>query len=223
MATNIKVEGIYDQRTLKLLKEKGLRYFGFNFSPMSFNFIQEYVFLEQLIPLLDSKDSIHLHFNRSDDPMITKVLNDLRAAGVLFDNIYIECDEWSLLPEEINSKYYLNYDSQLDLKNYIGPHFSGLILDFSQLEDLFHKGVLNSFISNFYTRCSSILKDDKKIILKVDWTSNILPSLIEYFDFDLISLPINSKIEICYRNVDLNKLKVEMDLMSKSAFQANKF
>lgn len=223
MGQDFKIEGIYDQRTLKLLKQKGLRDFGFNFSPRSFNFIQEHIFLSDLVPLLDPLDRIHLHFDRSNDPMIKKVLEDLKKSGVSGENVFIDCDEWSDSPESLGINYYLTYHANLDLKACQGSHFSGMIFDFSYFEELHHKNILNNFISNFYTHFSKVLTEDKKIILRVDWNNNIMPSLFDYFDFDLMSFSINSKIEICYRNVDLKKLTAEMDLINKNKNSIDRF
>lgn len=223
MDHDLKIEGIYDQRTLKLLKDKGLRDFGFNFSPKSFNFIQEHVFLNELVPLLEPKDRLHLRFTRSNDPMIEKVIKDTTASGIARENIYIECDEWSDSPEKLGVHYYLNHHSQLDLNQCKGDMFAGIIFDFSYFEELHSRGVLNNFITNFYTHFTKVLTKDKKIILKADWNNNIFPSLFDYFDFDLLSLSINSKIEVCYRNVDLNKLTKEMDLIEKTINSDNSF
>lgn len=102
-------------------------------------------------------------------------------------------------------------------------HFKGLIFNFSFFEELHHRGVLKNFITNFYTHYGRFLNEEKKIILKVDWTDNVFPSLFEYLDFDLMSFSINSKIEICYRNVDLKKLTSEMDLIKHNIAHTNDF
>jgi hypothetical protein len=67
------------------------------------------------------------------------------------------------------------------------------------------------------------LNNEKKIILRIDWNSNVFPSLFDYFDFDLMSFPINSKIEICYRNVDLKKLTSEMAHVEKNKNSLTRF
>lgn len=216
MAQNLKIEGIYDQRTLKLLKSKGIRDFGFNFSPKSFNFIQEHVFLNELIPLLEPKDKIHLHFSRINDPMIQKVILDLNKAGVLKDNIFIDCDEGTEKSLEIGVNYYLNYNPELSLAACSSPYFCGMIFNFSFFEDLHRRGILNNFIANFYTHFKSHLTEDKQIVMRIDWNDNVFPSLFDYFDIDLMSFSINDKIEVCYRNVDLKKLTVEMELIEKN-------
>ena len=223
MTQNFKIEGIYDQRTLKLLKAKGLRNFGFDFSPKSFNFIQEHVFLNELIPLLDPLDRIHLHFIRSNDPMIVKVIADLQKVGIQKENIYIDTDEWDKEALNLSVNYYLNYYPELDLNFCNSPQFSGLIFHFSFFEELHHRGVLKNFIMNFYTHFKNYLTEDKQIILRVDWNDNVFPSLFDYLDFDLMSFSINSKIEICYRNVDLKKLTTEMDLIEKNKIMSKDF
>lgn len=216
MAQNLKIEGIYDQRTLKLLKSKGLRDFGFNFSPKSFNFIQEHIFIEQLIPLLDPKDRVHLHFAKVSDPMIQKVLMDLKKGGIQSENIFIDCEDGTEKSSEHGVNYFLNYTPELPISACESELFCGLIFNFSFFEDLHHRGILNNFIANFYTHFRRHLSEDKQIVLRIDWNDNVFPSLFDYFEIDLMSFSINDKIEVCYRNVDLKKLTQEMDLIEKN-------
>ena len=78
-------------------------------------------------------------------------------------------------------------------------HEEGLLWSFSQ-----------SFAQKFYLPPHTHRKQDvvdRQIIVALDWYENIFPSIIEHFDFDLWSLPINQKIEVCYRNVDLKKFE----------------
>lgn len=220
MGQKIRIEGIYDQRTLKHLKQKGLKDFCFDFSPKSFNFIQEYVFLEQLLPQFDSTDKIFLHFSRSNDPMISKLILDLKKSGQSLTNVYFEFDEWSetVKPANFEQNYLLNFSKDLDLSKMIGPHFKGFIFNFDFFEELHHKNLLTPFSSNFFTRFHSNLTPESLMLLRIDWSSNLINSLFDIFDFDLVSLPINSKIEVCYRNVDLKKLTSEMEVLHKNSF-----
>jgi hypothetical protein len=223
MDQKFKIEGIYDQRTLKLLKSRNIRDFGFNFSPTSFNFIQEHVFLEELIPLLDPKDRIYLHFTRSNDPMIKKVLLDLKKVGIDSQSIYVECDEWSESPVNLGVKYFLNYFPELDVKNCDSDNFSGIIFKFSFFEDLQRRGILNNFIANFYTHFKKYLSEEKRIVLKIEWNDNVFSSLFDFLDIDLMSFSINSQIEVCYRNVDLKKLASEMEIIKTNKDFSNNF
>lgn len=211
MNNRLRVEGLYDSRTLKFLKGLGINQFTFDFNPRSFNFIQEYVFVEQLIPLLSTHDLITISFPRSNDPMIIKVLGDLKKYGFDLKNVRLDCSEWPVSAHEMNVPYYLNYTPQLDMTAVKSQNFKGFIFDYSLFEGMKSEGVLRAFASNYYTRFG-VIASNVETILKVHWRDNIFPSLVDLFDFNTLSLPINTDIEVCYRNVDLKKLQKEMDV-----------
>ncbi|MBP9681633.1 MAG: hypothetical protein KBD76_09525 [Bacteriovorax sp.] len=220
MEQKLRIEGIYDQRTLKHLKQKGLKDFCFDFSPKSFNFIQEYVFLEQFLNFLDPTDRIFFHFTRSNDPMVNKLIEDLKKSGISLSHVYFEFDEWTseMTPLNFKYNYLLHYAHNIDLALDIGENFKGFIFHFHFFEELHLKNILIQFTNNFYTRFNSQLKKDHLLLLKIDWHSDLLSSLFDLVEFDLLSCPINSKIEVCYRNVDLKKLTSEMEFLKKNQF-----
>lgn len=220
MVNKVRIDGIYDQRTLKHLKLCGIKSFCFDFSPKSFNFIQEHVFLEQIIPQLSDTDRIFVHFNRSNDPMINKLTDDVLKTGFNLSNLYFEFDEWAtdMVPAHFKYNYLLHFSSDQDTAKGIGKNFCGFTFDFSFFEDLFQKNLMHQFSSNFYTRFGTKINESHFLILKMRWKSNIIASLFDFFEFNLLTMPINSDIEICYRNVDLKKLSAELVL-----FKGNKF
>ncbi len=218
MEQKLRIEGIYDKRTMKHLKDQGLKDFCFDFSPKSFNFIQEYVFLEQILNLLDSTDRIFLRFARSNDPMVGKLIDDLRKSGHTLGNVFFEFDEWSkeVSALDFSFNYLLNFSKDSDPTKLMGKNFKGFSFNFEFFEELHRSNLLNNFASNFFTRYSSRINDDCLMLLKIDWHHNLLASLFDLFEFDLLSFPINSKIEVCYRNVDLKKLNSEMEVLQKN-------
>jgi hypothetical protein len=218
MEQKLRIDGIYDKRTLKHLKTLGLKDFCFDFSPKSFNFIQEYVFLEQILNLLEPKDRIFLHFSRSNDSMVFKLIEDLKKMGHSLKNVYFEFDEWSseVNPIDFSYNYLLNFTKDSDSAKLIGENFKGFIFNFEFFEVLHRSNLLHNFASNFYTRYQSKLGENNLMLLKIDWHNNLLTSLFDLFEFNLLSFPINSKIEVCYRNVDLKKLSSEMDVLQKN-------
>lgn len=218
MVQKLRIEGIYDKRTLKHLKQQGLKDFCFDFSPLSFNFIQEYVFLEQIVALLEPSDRIFLHFKRSNDPMVTKLVGDLRKSGQSLQNVFFEFDEWAQdrSPIDFEYNYLINFTKENDPSKQIGKNFKGFIFNFDFFEELHRSNLLNTFASNFYTRYHSKLINESLMLLRVDWHHNLLTSLFDLFEFNLISFPINAKLEACYRNVDLKKLSTEMEILKKN-------
>ena len=218
MEQRLRIEGIYDQRTLKHLKTFGMKDFCFDFSPRSFNFIQEYVFLEHILSQIGSTDRIFLHFLRSNDPMVLKIIEDLNKFKFNMNNVYFEFDEWSeeIKPINFSCNYLLSFSHGIDHAKFIGNNFQGFIFNFKFFEELHNLNLLNNFATNFYTRYHSIVSEKSLMLLKVDWEDNLLTTVFDLFEFNLISLPINSKIEVCYRNVDLKKLSNEMVLLKKN-------
>lgn len=217
MDYKLRIEGIYDKRTLKFLKQKGVKDFTFDFSPTSFNFIQEYVFLD-LLKLLDSNDRIFLHFNRSNDPMVSLLCEHLKKEGIGFDNIFFEFDAWSTdkSVSDFQYNYLLKYSDGIDYLKYINERFKGFVFCYSFFENLNHLNLIQNFCTTFFTRYHHSI-DNGLLILKIDWNDNVRTTLFEYFDFNFLSLPINNKIEICYRNVDLNKLGHEMAIFQRNS------
>lgn len=209
MIQSFRIDGIYDKRTLKLLKEKGVRDFCFDFSPKSFSFVQEHVFLSDLLPLVDEKDQIFFYFARSDDPMIKKLYSDI---GILSKKAILECAEWPIDPLELGHKYLLNYSESFDSKLIDSNDFQGIIIEYEVLEKQYKSGKLRTFLLDIHHKMPEHIKGTKKIILKANFGENIQSSLIDSIGFELLSFSINSKIEICYRNVDLKKLSIEIDL-----------
>jgi len=225
MAYKVRIDGIYDQRTLKHLKLSGVKEFCFEFSPKSFNFVQEHIFLEQLVPLFSEGDKVFIHFNRSNDPMVKKLAEDMKQAGVDLKNVFFEFDVWSaeMDPESFEYNYMLYFSNDQGVSKGMGKHFCGFYFDFSFFEDLYHKNLLQRFASNFYTRFGPSIDDSQFFIMKMNWNSNLISSLFDLFEFNIIAMPINSDIEICYRNVDLKKLSKEMGLLNKNKIMRQEF
>lgn len=220
MKKQLRIEGIYDKRTITYLKSFGIKNYCFDFSPKSFNFIQEYVFLEQIINLLDSNDNIFLHFSRSNDPMVSKLIDDLLKLNISLQKIYFDFDEWASADDAVafQYNYLLNFSNLSDPYKYIGTNFRGFIFNFNFFQDLQQNKLLNNFAVNFYTRYESKLLDSSLMIMQSDWNHNLFASLFDIFEFNIISLPINSKIEVCYRNVDLKKLESEMKIIKSNNY-----
>ena len=213
MANLLKIDGIYDARTLKFLKSHGVAHFGLDFNPRSMNFIQEYVLLEQLVPLLSENDFLTLSFTRSDDPMIDKVILDLTKAGIKRENLSLECMEWKGLPEERGLHYYVVFDPQLDSTLVQSPLFRGFVFPYGLFAEMQSTGKLQIFLSQFFKQFSSVTTE-KEFVLRAEWSDDLFPSLTDMMDFDRLALPISSEIELCYRNVDLKKLEKELNVHS---------
>jgi len=212
-----KIDGIYDSRTLIELKNEGVDHFSFDFNPRSFNFLQERVFLKLLDSVLNETDKIFLHFTDNRDFMVFKIRDEIIKRRGNLHNVYFEFDQFFSdlqIPSDI--KYILMYEPSIFLIQSHLDQVEGFIFKHDQLNKIEREGNLTQFYGNFYTHFKTIDLDSKYFILKTDWQENINKKCLEVFDFNIVSYVLNSDVEVCYRNVDLAKLKSSFSSKRKS-------
>lgn len=202
-----RISGIYDYRTIQFLQELKINHFSFDLRPRSLNFIQEY----RLIEILEKMQlgNIYLRFENEQSYIIERIYNNcLKAFGgrVLLElsgNIDI-----GFIKENKFPFLFVVNEKDLELipvdELCVGHTFS---YEFLQMMHL--RGEFVAWVSAYYRKFNASSLNNIQI-LDIDWDSDIFPSLYEYFDFDLRNLPINGKIEVCYRNVDLNKISTNL-------------
>jgi hypothetical protein len=211
----VKVDGIYDSRTLKSLTEISLAHFSFDFRPTSFSFLQEHQFVEILTRLHSPLGSYFLRYEGDPDFVIEKMLTEIKelehkGSIETFDNILLEFSDQrsSSFLDSFSWPYILHYYPGMNLPAYLqSGNLRGIVLSLDLLMRHQQSRSLHTFVKEFYQMLRTHgVSDSFFLILAADWDSDILPSFQDYFDFDLISLPINGKVESCYRNVNLKDL-----------------
>ncbi len=210
MDKKVKICGIYDKRTIQRLKEIGTDQFSFDFRARSFNFLQQHSFMD-LQEELSLDEGLYLQFENEADFVIKKILDDLSSRRSL-KNVFLEFSDLQSADfyDQFEVPYIWHYNFEYKSFDAIvsSKYASGFVLKFSDLLKLHEDGVLHNFCNNFHSQfIRHLSRDDFSLILELDWDSNLFSSISKYFDFDLISIPISNKVEICYRNVDLAKVQ----------------
>ena len=210
----LKFNGIYDKRTVKFLNENNVYNFSLDFRPRSLNFIQ--IHLAQQIVKSNETSNFFLEFENEKEFVISKVLREISDL-VPEGKLYLEFSDHleSKFYEQFNCPYYLHIDSlaKINSEYLSGRNLKGVIFDGKFLASQHLNGSFSSLINNFYSIVKARSIDLELCIFK-DWTLDLFPSIEAYFDFDKVCLPINSNIEKCFRNVDLNKIKSELKHLS---------
>lgn len=206
----IRVSGVYDLRTIKRLQEKKVSHFAFDFRPRSLNFIQEHLCLDILKS--SSLGSLYLQFENEKSYVIDRVFSNIRSS--FEGNVALElfnCDDST---EEVKHPFIVNIDSE-NLPGWIfkSPYLKGYSIDSQFLCRLKDSGRFDPWLRSFYSLNSGNSNNLLHILCR-DWDDDIFPSLYELLDFDLVSLPINPKVESCFRNVDLKKLTSQLQFIS---------
>ncbi len=211
MQQQLSLSGIYDKRTLSFLVQQGIKRFTFDFRPRSENFIQKYVFSE-LLSFLDSQTNsqsfkVNLYFQNEVDFMIKDILAEFEFSSIR-PTLYLNCDEDTKYYESlgVDINWYYDPESRLDQVLKSG-HLKAITFPYHLLEQINDKGQLPLFLSNLNVKLAGRTKAPVKFHLTFDWSSNLSTSILDYFHFDSFMLPISRELEVCYRNVDLPKLK----------------
>ena len=207
MSIRIRIDGVYDIRTLKSLIENQVYDISFDFRPKSFNFLQQYKFEEIYQQYKNHSLNFYLKFSEEQTFVVENIIKDKSS-----QNVFLEFDDNNSLEyyEQFKMKFFYHYNFSRPISEIIAsPLLEGLIIPFGLLEQRQEKGNLLQMTSNFLTQIGN---KKIKLILEGDWDSNLFPSLFELFDFDLYSLPVNHKIEVCYRNVDLNAMTKSLSI-----------
>lgn len=169
----------------------------------------------------------YLHFNNEADFVVEKIISDLKETiqklpfPVDFSRqFFLEFSDSKNLYDydQFDLWHYRYYNSNLKLPEIFKyKKLKGIILDYKELLKIFRSGVLSQFIQNL----SQVLyagghQSRYELGINLDWDDPIYQILFDYIDFDFISLSINSKIEVCYRNLDLERFDTELRHIAKA-------
>ncbi|MBL6991635.1 MAG: hypothetical protein ISR65_17755 [Bacteriovoracaceae bacterium] len=215
----VKLDGIYDKRTIKSIKEVGVVDYGFDFRPRSFNFLQGHLCQEIVQQTYDGLSRYYFHFCNEQHYIIEKIFTDvINVDNNLKDNILLEFSDIreSQFYDQFRIPFFWHYDPSVSLKEIVrSKYLKGIVLQYNFLEESLRDKTLNRFASNFYTQMFAQPKQlELELILQLEWGVSIKRDVINTLDFDKVALPVNSEVEICYRNVNQVRLKSEINSIS---------
>lgn len=215
MTSRIKLNGHYDLKTIELARSNGIKDFGFDFRPRSFNFLQNYKFVEMLDQIYHHSHRYYLVFESETDNVLNRFMEDVKkvfaAHGALEkfeEQVFLEFTDLreSSFYSSLPMGFYWRVENELALKEVLkSKNLRGLILSFSMLERLQAQGALFQFIG---TLSKGISQYESKVEVGVDlpWSADVFPSLFEFITFDFYNLSIDSNVESSYRHIDQGKL-----------------
>ncbi len=209
---DILINGIYDLRTLKSLQSEGIKNYSFDFNPKSQTFIQEHIFIN-LLNNIASNEFIFLRFKNNEDYFIYRVLETIKKSGIsplqfcfIFEEVTPSIDQFH------NS--FMTYYQPANVKILNSCiNLRGLIFNLKELELLFTNNTINNFYNNLFLVFNNFVHFNNCI--DISWNDSIVSSINDLFEFNYYIFSISSHIEICYRNVNLIKLKNEINFIKK--------
>lgn len=206
MDYQLKVNGIYDQRTLEAVVSMGIKHLGFCFRPLSPYLMASNIFIDEILPKIPFGSFLYFEFENQLDPMIRYLSEKLASRNEAFQRVSI-CLVKITGNEEClfhsNQILEIKYDEENLKEATFLKKVSGLSFNQSQLEDKRKGQKFNDFFSSLD---QFALRDGLEFELRVLSDGALEKKDLNLFDIGRISLEINPGLEVCYRNVNLEKL-----------------
>jgi hypothetical protein len=234
MGETLKIAGIYNLESLQRFSEEDVSLFSFDFRPRSPNFLQEYNFKSIIESEFNHQAKYYLQYQDEKDFMINKMIDEIKKSlssigrkSEFFSNFYLQFSDVQTI--EFYKSFPLNfiweYHPLGDIEKVVQcPNNCGIVIPYDYIKNAALDGSLQEMtIKILRARQIKVAANNNKepfqLTLQLNWDTDILPSLSEFLSFDCIELPINSLVEVSYRNVDFSKISNSISDIKKIAFQ----
>ncbi len=211
------IDGIYDIRVMKKLTTLNLKTLVFDCNPRSPQFVQGYVIIDILKTLNVFDGKIVLKFEKEKDFMINSLVHSvLKDASIASENLEVwvssECD-WIKNP---TANFKVHYSSYIREKEFIkNDLFKGFNFNASDFENI--TGGRTSGEQKLLVILQLLGGKSFEHSLTLEPFDSLPSALCDFLEIRDFVLKINSDIEVCYRNVDVEKLTHSFGMLKKNA------
>ena len=224
MKGKVRIDGVYDLKTIRFLEEIGIDEYGLDFRPKSFNFIPEHQFLEIMESTYSHHKRYFLLFSAEKEFVVKKIVEDLQmtllkanipwpTANIFLDLSDMKDPKFCL---QLGVPFFIRITPDTkNLTDFLTPMAKGIIIDFEHLKMVEKnggpRGGIDSFIQGIHEDWQKRIGRHARpeLALNLDWfQEGILNHWDSRFDFKI--LPINNKVEYSYRRVNYQKMKIEL-------------
>ncbi len=227
MNTRLKVTGVYDQQTMDLLTKEGVTSFGFDFRVRSFNFLQQYSFLELIEKNFQTNFNYDLIYQDEKDFVIAKMIADLDEQLKKSGHSLKALNNFTLhftdakgrdFYDSFKMPYIWEFHPMEDLEKMAqSEYLKGIVLPYNLLEDYQAQGSFHQFVADFLRKLSGGgVRNKISLGLKCEWKSDFFPSLNEFLVFEYLQLPVDSTIEQSYRHISPELVKSSVGEVRKT-------
>lgn len=206
------LEGLYDSKTFRKQNTHGLSTLVFDCNPKSMQFVQAHIILE-ILKAATLTTNVVLKFHHEKNFVIDSLVNQiLKETSLSVENIqvWINADaEWLNRP---NYNFKVIYGS-FKVKSFLEEsYFKGFVFEANDFENTYAQNVEQKVLILL-----QLLKGKKFHHTLVMSPFDSLPmALIDYLEINHFIVKINSDVEVCYRNVDQDKLSVCFTQLKKN-------
>lgn len=214
-----RIDGIYDLSTLSFLSSRGVAEFGFDFRPLSLNFLQQHVFFEILDELINSNHHYYLRYANEPAFVTEKMLTDLRerfgeTSVKKYFTLEFSDDRDADFYNQFDMPFIWRFSSMEQLDKLLSlENLVGVVVDHSDLEGYQDNGRLFDFLKELYGKVG-----ERKVILNLKWNSSLISSVLDFYPVDTLKVAIDNSVELSYRQVDQNRLGHQLNFLQTKIY-----
>lgn len=193
----IYLKGITKAQTIEETQDLQLSGYSFDLRPKSFNFTQLKNIKEILERFPDHQYT--LLFENEKEFMVHDLFELIQK-----ENNYLLTPEFTGLSvlnqvEQVGKEYFWHYHSQETFKHLLDHKLlKKIIFLHKDLEVFQANGELFGFLNLF----QDLKQNGILFEVQIDWDTDLIESMFEYFSFDSLAYEINNKVEVSYQNPD---------------------
>ncbi len=193
------LKGLTSDTVITQVKAPELHQYSFDLRPKSFNFTQAYN-IKKIIEEQATSHRYSLMFENEKDLIVTEMHKDISKSLKDGDELLLEFSGTTGLDEleKFQLPYIWHYHEQEKIRNITSCNYlKRIVFHHQDLEVLNSNGELHGFFNLF-----SDYSKDIYFEVQLEWDSNIILSLFDFFTIPILSFEISHMVEVSYQNPD---------------------
>lgn len=207
----VKMRGVYDLNLFNYLKRVGVKQFGFDLRPASFNFTPMRTIIEMLESSAQAEDKYFFMFGNEKDFVIEQLVNHVRKKSNLKEeNICLEFTDATDLSKlsTFGIPFLWRFRTDVDFRKMTNsPLLKGISVSHADLISWRDSGELYNYIKEL----GDLMRPDQWIDLRLDWGDNISESLLDFLKIETYSYEIDAQVEDSYRKINMGLVSSHLD------------
>ena len=197
----------------------GIKNFGFDLRPKSFNFIQLHV-IKDIIQKCDTgNETYSFMFSNEKDFVINELIKSIESDTLLTrDRVLLEFTDVHDINdcESFNLNYIWHFDESSNYRKLSSAHFLRVLsIDQKKLAQYQNSGQVYVFIKEI----NNLRGENTLLDLRVNWDESIIESINDFYLPNLITLEISQLVESSYRNPNQSILQDHLNVIKHQLTQ----
>lgn len=208
---SVKLRGVYDLELFRYLKQIGVKHFGFDLRPTSFNFTPTRKIVEMLESAGDTGDKCFFMFGDEKDFVVEQLTAQIRRKTALRRaNCFLEFTDAKDVKAcaRFGHPFIWRFQNGADYRKIPEVDLlAGISVSYEYLEELRESNQLYPFILEL----GALKRADQYIDLRLDWNDHLSENVTGFLQAETFSYEVGPKVENGYRHINMGLVGSHLD------------